>query len=509
MCRSGQRPWVVRLWLSPLVALCLTTSACGSTVQPQSMGTPALNSVAPNTVTTNGSTGAAVTPSTNAPGKVPVSPSKPGTTHPTATSITGSGSATPGGHHPTAARTSPTSAGPTSSAGPIEVGIGYVDRNAATALASSVGYTLNPGNPYADARALVSWVNHHGGFGGHQIEPVYFKQSLNLPADVTEQSACQTWTQDHHVKAVIWPDNFSPDALLVSCLARAGVIITGGGDTYLNSPQLQAANGYLQTPYMFAGDRMYRDLIERLVAIKWFTPGGKIGVLSTDGPTYAADVGVVEQTLAHYGLKVDRQVSLSASSIGEDASECTSAELRFATDHVTNIVVVDDGARAFIYCTPVFRLQGYHPKMSITSYDSPSTLQSIIGGLLQGSAGIGWEPVNDEGQSAKLSAAAKLCVSVMRSAADDVTRGALMESIALGYCDGFFFLKRAYADASDTTPAAVQAAIAALGTTYESPLAISTRFGPDRFDGAGSVADLSYQTACKCFRYEGKLTPTE
>lgn len=472
-----------------LAAVALMATACGTTVSPSAV----TSGRAPNAAASPD--GALVAPGPfgqSAPGAI-------GGQLPTGASLPGQASGPAG----TTSEGGQAAAGSGRGAGPVQLGIEYFDSSQAVQSGQAAGYTVSPGDPYSEAKALVAWVNQHGGLGGHRVEPVYFQFSTTGPEDTQEQSACQTWTQDHHAVAVIWPNNFSSSDLLPNCLSRAGVMLTGGADSYLNSPQLSALRGYLQTAYMFAGDRMYQRLIDRLVATHWFTPGGKVAVLSDDGATYAANVHTVDQTLARYGLTAVDHATLSTTSPGQDPADCQSAGLRFAADHVTNVVVVDDGARAFLYCSPIFRSQSYFPKFSITSYDSPSTVQTLIpASSLSGSAGIGWEPVNDV-NPATLNNSGTLCVSIMRAAGLNITASAFTEAIAFAYCDAFFFLHRAYSTVPTLAAAGVQAAVAGLGTSYLSPITLRTRFEPGRYDGAAATADLQYQTSCRCYRYSG------
>lgn len=476
-----------------------TLAACGTTVPASqvasSTGDSGLGSTSQNGESLSVPGGAAAVPGTIGSGSVTGPAATGGMSAAVgstrASGTTASGSAASGG------------AGTPAPSGPVEVGIEYFNSTQAVNAGKAVGYSVSPGDPYAEAQALVAWVNKHGGLGGHQIRPVYFRYDNSTTPDTNEQAACAMWTQDHHVVAAIWPNNFSPDNVLATCLHQKGVMLTGGADTYLNSPQLQAMGGYLQTPYMIAGDRMYSRLIDRLVATGWFGSGSKIGVLSDEGPLYAANVQTIKQRLASHGLAVTDSATLSTTSPGLDSSQCQSAGLHFAAQHITNIVVADDGARVFLYCTPVFRSQNYSPKFSITSYDSPSTVKSLVpASSLKGSAGIGWEPVNDV-TGFTPNASGKLCLSIMREAGQNVAAAALEEAIAFAYCDGFFFFKRAYVTATNLSPADVQRQISALGAGYVSPITFRTYFAPGHYDGTDAAADLTYVSSCSCYRYAG------
>ena len=388
--------------------------------------------------------------------------------------------------------------------GPVELGVEYFDSAAVESEAKTFGYSANPGDPYAEAQALVAWLNKHGGLAGHPVVPVYEQYPIGGDPTTFEQSACQAWTQDHHVVAVVYPQNFSGSGVLPACLAKAGVMLTGGADTYLNSSQLIAAGGFLDTPYMFAGDRWAGLLVDRLVAQHWFATGARIGLISIDGSTYATDATLITRRLANYGLSVIDHAAIADAQPQQDTQDCQNVGLRFAADHISNVIVDDEGAVVELYCAPVFRTQQYYPKLSISSYDSPSTVQSIVpANQLAGSAGIGWEPVNDVANPT-LNTAGKRCIDIMRSAGQDVTASAIEEAIAAAYCDGFFFLRQAFAAAGSLSAAAVQQAIARLAGSYTSPATMAVRFAQGRYDGVAAVSDLSYQTSCSCYRYQGQ-----
>src|SRR5258708_5414239 len=99
---------------------------------------------------------------------------------------------------------------------PIEVGIG-VDRNDA-AFAAAFGVTTSQPEEKTVAEAVVADINKHGGLAGHPIAPVYTEFD-NTSSDwiAQDQASCATFTEDHHVVAVVRSDDiFGP---LDTCVA--------------------------------------------------------------------------------------------------------------------------------------------------------------------------------------------------------------------------------------------------------------------------------------------------
>ena len=59
--------------------------------------------------------------------------------------------------------------------------------------------------------------------------------------------------------------------------------------------------------------------------------------------------------------------------------------------------------------------------------------------------------------------------------------------------------------ARDLTIPSIRAAVEALGSTFEPPNTFTEVFGPNRHDGSDTCRDVTYNTQCRCFLYEGPL----
>src|SRR5689334_19327900 len=105
---------------------------------------------------------------------------------------------------------------------PVEVGIYYFNL---TGLAKT--FHVNPdalGNPEQSAEGIVDAINKQGGLGGHRIIPVaaFVDLASTTPYALQYQAACDHFTQDHHVIAVVGL-NVGSDGLMETCLGKRGV----------------------------------------------------------------------------------------------------------------------------------------------------------------------------------------------------------------------------------------------------------------------------------------------
>jgi hypothetical protein len=90
---------------------------------------------------------------------------------------------------------------------PVEVGFEYA--TGVTEFAAALGISADVGDGSQQARAVVEWVNAHGGLGGHKIKPVFYALDLTRtdPYSQFMDEMCSLWTEDHHVVAGVANSN--------------------------------------------------------------------------------------------------------------------------------------------------------------------------------------------------------------------------------------------------------------------------------------------------------------
>jgi hypothetical protein len=484
------------------VAVCLLLAGCGSTVAPTS-GSPANEGLS---VGTNGA--GAVGPSqpgasTNIGG---LSPSTgPGVVGNTAGGPgQGAGATAAGGQRPAGTAKGAVSA--------TTVTVGYTwssdQQKAANGLGVQGKIANNPPDEYA---ALVKQINDRGGVVGHKINlygyDISTAQEFQNP-QATEQAACTSFTQDHHVFAVL-DYGYS---FLAQCLAQHDVpSITAGALIDMRDLRTDLeidAAGPLAEAYAPA-------FIARLAAQHYFTgwdttnsrPGPfpvKIGLIYEDLPSVRAYYALVKKALAHYGYKVDPSdeviYSPDASSL---AAANSNAVLKFRGDGVTHVF----GAALFFF--EAAQSQHYFPRYSFDG-QVPAAVEAASAPTTQfhGALGTGWMPTADVAQGqdpGDPSPAAGKCRAVIRSTGTQPE--ASRSTLELSYieCEQVWTLADALKAGGALTVAGLFSGLATLGTV-PSALTFSEHWDANRLAGAGVVADLVFNDSCNCFKYTAART---
>ncbi|HZN16499.1 MAG TPA: hypothetical protein VFB78_19700 [Acidimicrobiales bacterium] len=200
----------------------------------------------------------------------------PDTTMATSAGDTGGGSASPSSR----AGSSRTSAGgtPIASGGarsPLQLGLLSAVNDGADQAGVSNGDTFTQGDVI---HAFVDSYNASGGIGGRHIEPVYAAMhSAGNNYETQVQAACSTFTEDHHVAAVVSEVGYYSENLL-ACLAKAGISVVSGD---WGAPDRQDATRFplFVTPITLIGDTRVASLVKHLAASGFLQPRNRIGVV--------------------------------------------------------------------------------------------------------------------------------------------------------------------------------------------------------------------------------------
>ena len=208
------------------------------------------------------------------------------------TSTTGFGTSSPGGAGTTGiAGTSGTTGGMGGSgttgpaekkagpATPIRLGVVGVD---ATAMAAAFGDTKNySGQVFSASKAMIAYVNKHGGVAGHQLKPVYVSEDISKDSQQAGQDACSQLTEDNKVDVVLSQQFVSET--LYACLKQRGISIFNAAifapDAQYTS---QYSNNYL--PGGLRADRYGPAAIMTALKSGVLKKGDKLGVLIEDCP---------------------------------------------------------------------------------------------------------------------------------------------------------------------------------------------------------------------------------
>jgi len=480
-------------------AVLLLMVGCGSTVQVRS------------TTATGGASGLdGVGSPVDSPRSLDASPSTRAGGRGLAPSTAGAG-AQPGAGAVSPGRLAPrpgTSGGTgvASAKAPVKIGV-YV-ATAASNYYSQLGLEgLSTGDQINQVKAITAYINAHGGMGGRPIQLVFHdfdiaRGSSNPSSEA--QAACSTFTQDHHVFAVVSILGNADMGLLFSCLRDHGVIGISTA-TYVDAGFMKRMGDYFYAPSTFMLERAVRTNIEVLHARGFFDPKAPVGVVAY---TSQADQAVLRNgilpTLAKFGLKADvYNVDVEGS-----GAEYPNMVLKFRQNGVKQVVFTWTSVLLFAQAA---QAQNYHAAFALTSYSYLQFLQSNApASQLEGAMGIGWNPIGDVDGArdpGPVSSRAALCTKIARDAGEDVGQRSVV-GIVHSFCDSLFFLADASKGAAQLDVRSFATSAQALGRGFESAYTFSSLLAPGRLnDGASSYRLFSFRNDCSCFAYVGPRTP--
>jgi ABC-type branched-subunit amino acid transport system substrate-binding protein len=376
-----------------------------------------------------------------------------------------------------------------------------------TALTAAGASEAAVGDGQAAADAVVKYLNGHGGIAGRQIKPVYRQWDTGQDWRSEYARDCATFTQDNKVFAVVSQVDQPGWDGLASCLAKRQT-------PFLHNSRLlidRRMFGQL-APYIYetstVGAARWGGLVDAWVDAGFFDKGAKVGVvLWDDGISKRVLSETVAPRLRKYGLTVDQTAAVtpyySTSEIGGTASQYQNAVLQFASAGVTHVLFLGTWSTGPFFFLQSAENQHYRPRYGLNSTELPNFIvQSVPAAQLHRAVDIGFWPTTDvpASRDPNDNAAQALCLKIISDAGiDSPSRFASMEYART--CDGLFLLRDALAQTTNLTSGGLRAAVDQLGVRYRSPLTFSTRFGPQRYDGVGSVRIADFDDTAGFFGY--------
>lgn len=392
----------------------------------------------------------------------------------------------------------------------VQIGIADSDVNS---YANTLGVKgVATGDETAQVDAVVSSINRSGGLLGRRIELVWYHassaQTINNPS-VVDEEACATWTQDHHVYAVVGPIGIPVDRDLLACLAKTHTPVIGAGNPWGIDTQPYFQEFYNAFPDFvnidsMLGETLLRITVARLVGRSFFEPWDtargapasgavkppvKVGVVIHDNPTGQRMLAVLTQELARFGITITDVARLSGG-VTQTSADAQNAALRFHSDGITHEL----GTAAMAFAEG----QNYRPRYFIP--DEPQLIAANVPkGQLQGAMSESYIPALDVGvDPGPPTPATTRCLKLMQDAHQDTANGTaryLMEAV----CDGFSFLRAAVTASGSLTR--LTPGLESLGSHVGAAMTWQTRLGPGQHASAGALRDVGYDNGCSCFRY--------
>jgi hypothetical protein len=479
-----------------LVALLLLAAACGSTSRSRTVGDAAASTAS-----------ASDAPSTFGSA---TSSSRPGESG-AGTSVSTGGGSISASARPGAATSGGSSGAAASQTGPLEIGFLNTKVGNAAAAGLNTGETYTPAEVF---RALANAMNDRGGLAGRKIVPVVADTDTATARWETDyQAACATFTEDHHVSAVLGY-SFAMMESFESCLTKAGVSHLSGGYAMGDEKTLD------DYPHLFATtnptvDRRYLVQLDGAVKSGFLKKTHRLGLVLDDCPP---DARAYTRTVAPYitkaGLNVVAKSVLScpdgASDAGPLVQQLNNAVLQFRSANVDRVFV--EGI-PFIFFANTAEGQGWHPGYLLTSATAGAVLEAnnIPERQLENIFASGWLPYLDVSPSKQPAHTPpqQRCLSLLKGKgvipsqySDYVT--------AYTTCDAMFLYERALKATHGVSAAkVVTSAIEALGTSYAGATAhnAKTGFGADDHDAVSLYRPWTWKRDCDCFLYIGGPRP--
>jgi hypothetical protein len=481
-------------------------AGCGSTVEPTA--TETLGPVNPG-LGQPGVTG--TTPATGAP-----SSSGDGAPLPT-TSANGAGQPTFPTSGPSGGANAPTDTTPTGSqssraagqTGPITVGFLLTGTSNASQYGASLGNTVTERGV---DQALINAINKKGGVDGRRLKVVFASTdtgSTNWDNDF--QAACATFTQDHHVAAVLgYEFTYEPD--FESCLAKQGIPHLNDGFNVPSNAVLSQFPLFWSLDVPTIGERSIAKF-QGAINTGFLSPKSKLGIALDDcpGTQQAWSAEVLPFLKAHHiDVAAVTTVGCGTGNNAGTTSEITGLTntlLKFRSKGVDRISFVSVSEGPVLYLgTVAAQAQGYKPGWIVSSLGQ----LAITGGespipQMQNTRGFGWLPSQDipPQYTPKQNASQRRCLSLLHSQKVR-PRAAADFGYAYSACEAVFVYEAALrADGGNTDGTAISNAIAHLGN-FQSTLNLAGKsvFSDARRNNAPMVyKPINWDGGCHCFRY--------
>jgi hypothetical protein len=326
-----------------------------------------------------------------------------------------------------------------------------------------------------------------------------------------EQAACATFTQDHHVIAVVGYV-FNYFTSFERCLAAKGIPHLSTG---FNVPDREELAKYplqmaLDVPTI---DRRGLLKLHGAVADGVLTAKNRIGVL-TDAcpgtPTSLQHVFLPEAK--RLGLTVAKTVTINCPKGNADSagavSALQSAVLQFASARVDRVMfhASSEGPALLLFSLSA-ESQSYRPTYVVSSLANLEALRSNFpAAQVHNIHGYGWMPTQDvpPRDYPKPNALQKRCLALLAKGQVKVSSGPDYY-YAYNFCESLFVYEQALlTNGGNSGGQQVVGAVRGLGTRFASLVNEGgSAFAPDRPDAPRSMRHLVYADSCSCFRYTG------
>jgi hypothetical protein len=410
----------------------------------------------------------------------------------------------PGGGGPTAAVKGKIGKGVNSQQ--IRVGI-QVPKNLNAAIQLLGASTTAADNLVDQVKAVEKWINAHGGVAGRILKVIIHETDpLSGTFATQSQEACTHFTEDAEVAfAANTLSSVGPD--MVACLSQHDTPMLAQNSYPYDQAEFDKYGKHLYQTARWEAGRWHRAYLDGLKA-QGFFGGGTVGLARFDSPAHKRIANdVIKPHLKKLGVTLKTEAAIRMAGRFTEFSgmsgEIANAVLKFRDDEVNRVLFVEEAGALLFFWLPAAENASYYPRYGLNSQLTPALHALNHSRSMQGAVGVGWSPQQDvfHAQDPGGMPGFQLCDKIIKDAGlfdPEKPRSGAYE------CDSLFFFKEVFDSAIDLTPDGFRAAIAKLGTNFDSALTFKTRFAPGRQWGVAQLRHFSFDNGCECFRYRGK-----
>jgi hypothetical protein len=397
--------------------------------------------------------------------------------------------------------------GPRVTAGTIFFGATYtVDQGNANAALGAGGVDSGDARRYYDT--VVRDINSRGGVLGRRLSPVYFEDSSTTTqtAAQLQQAACDHWTKDHKVFAVLGAP--MGGEVIRACTRKAGVLDLWTGVSTAIGPTFRAYPNYFEVSSINL-DRAGAVTAAGLARTDYYGRTPKVGVVTWDDPLYRHSVDhgwKAGLKGAGYSAAQVAYVTVpqSANGLSDSSASVSNAVLRFRAAGITHVMIGDgpagvfDGTGLTLLWIRAAGSQRYYPRYGFNTANSP--VSGYDAGLwtaddIRGARAVSWGDGSDYGdEGIQRNPARVRCFGLMDTAGVPLDNDQAKQT-ALNACDTLWFLRAALTGGGQATVEAAIRGANGLGTSHSSPQAYATLFSASRHDGTSAVRLAAFNGA--------------
>jgi hypothetical protein len=406
---------------------------------------------------------------------------------------------------------------PSSTREPIQIGVLVTDTDSFKA-ASGTGdsfttYTRDT------LSAFIKAVNADGGIAGRKLTVVQATFNYTAASYDTEfEAACQTFTRDHHVAAVIY-DGVTYNASFHTCLTRAGVpvFVMAQGSTQIGDSVDLASYPGLVTAGSVSIDRRLGAIMTGSLERGFLRPGNTLGVIVETCPYHVRAYDRVLKPMADRNrisvLRTDVDCGAGGADHATGINAVAAAVLRYRTEGIDGMLFVTNyESGTWYYFATAAEKQGWRPQYLL--WHNQGSAAYLAAGRDAGlsaqqvkARGFGSSPLSEvthpPAPPPAQAAVRTACLATAKRQSVPVSNE-LQRDAVLDICDVVSLLRRALTLSGGVGGTrAIAGAVDRLGTQFVSAVTLNgaTRFAPGRHDGPALGAVSVWNARCECIAY--------